>query len=186
MCICDQLESRSRPESESSVRVTIDHGGNHDDHDGSSHGSGINVRGAYLHVLGDLIQSIGVMVGGAIIWYKPEWRIVDLLCTFFFSVIVLGTTIKLIRDILEVLMESTPREVDAGALQRGLMDIEGVIAVHELHIWAITVGKVVLACHVMIRPDADSDDLLAKVIQYCDQKYKISHVTIQIERLKRQ
>lgn len=194
MCICDQIERG--PENDSSVRVTIDHGGsNHGDHDRSSHGtssnvegagSGINVRGAYLHVLGDLIQSIGVMVGGAIIWYKPEWKIVDLLCTFLFSIIVLATTIKMIRDVLEILMESTPREVDAEALQRGMESIEGVLAVHELHIWAITVGKVVLACHVMIQPDADSDDLLTKVIQYCDQKFKISHVTIQIERVKQQ
>ncbi|CAM6092528.1 unnamed protein product [Calypogeia fissa] len=182
MCICDQPERRS--ESDTSVSVTIDQGGSHDDHDGSSRGTSINVRGAYLHVLGDLIQSIGVMVGGAIIWYKPEWRIVDLFCTFFFSIVVLGTTIKMIRDVLDVLMESTPREVDAEALQRGLKDIDGVYAVHELHIWAITVGKVVLACHVIIRPDADSDELLQKVIQYCDQQYKISHVTIQIERLK--
>ncbi|KAL0862074.1 hypothetical protein Bca101_041192 [Brassica carinata] len=127
----------------------------------------INVQGAYLHVLGDSIQSVGVMIGGAIIWYKPEWKIVDLICTLVFSVIVLGTTINMIRSILEVLMESTPREIDATKLERGLLEMEEVVAVHELHIWAITVGKVLLACHVNITPEADADMVLNKSL---DQK----------------
>ncbi|CAI9772606.1 unnamed protein product [Fraxinus pennsylvanica] len=142
----------------------------------------INVQGAYLHVLGDSIQSIGVMIGGAVIWYKPDWKIIDLICTLIFSVIVLGTTIKMLRNILEVLMESTPREIDATQLERGLCEMEEVVAIHELHIWAITVGKVLLACHVKIRPEADADMVLDKVISYIRSEYNISHVTIQIER----
>lgn len=142
----------------------------------------INVQGAYLHVLGDSIQSAGVMVGGAIIWYKPEWKIIDLICTLIFSAIVLGTTIKMLRNILEVLMESTPREIDATQLERGLCEMDGVVAVHELHIWAITVGKVLLACHVTITPEADADLILDKVVGYIKREYNISHVTIQIER----
>lgn len=142
----------------------------------------INVQGAYLHVLGDSIQSVGVMIGGGIIWYKPEWKIIDLICTLIFSVIVLATTIRMLRNILEVLMESTPREIDATRLERGLCEMEEVIAIHELHIWAITVGKVLLACHVRIKPEADADMVLDKVIDYIKREYNISHVTIQIER----
>lgn len=142
----------------------------------------INVQGAYLHVLGDSIQSIGVMIGGAIIWYKPEWKIIDLICTLIFSAIVLGTTIRMLRNILEVLMESTPREIDATRLEKGLCEMDEVVAIHELHIWAITVGKVLLACHVKIKPEADADMVLDKVIDYIRREYNISHVTIQIER----
>ncbi|XP_052119406.1 metal tolerance protein 1 [Arachis duranensis] len=142
----------------------------------------VNVQGAYLHVLGDSIQSVGVMIGGGIIWWKPEWQIVDLICTLVFSVIVLGTTIKMLRNILEVLMESTPREIDAAEVQRGLLEMEEVLAVHELHIWAITVGKVLLACHVIVRPEVNADMVLDKVIDYITRVYNISHVTIQIER----
>jgi zinc transporter 2 len=142
----------------------------------------INVQGAYLHVLGDSIQSVGVMIGGAVIWYKPEWKIVDVICTLVFSVIVLGTTIKMIRNILDVLMESTPREIDATKLEKGLLEMEEVVAIHELHIWAITVGKVLLACHVKIMPEANADMVLDNVINYIRREYKISHVTIQIER----
>jgi len=142
----------------------------------------INVQGAYLHVLGDSIQSVGVMIGGAVIWYKPSWKIVDVICTLVFSVIVLGTTIKMIRNILDVLMESTPREIDATKLEKGLLEMEEVVAIHELHIWAITVGKVLLACHVKIMPEANADMVLDNVINYIRREYKISHVTIQIER----
>ncbi|KAK9053097.1 hypothetical protein SSX86_029727 [Deinandra increscens subsp. villosa] len=142
----------------------------------------INVQGAYLHVLGDSVQSIGVMIGAAVIWYNPNLKIIDPICTLLFSVIVLYTTINMLRDILEVLMESTPREIDATSLERGLCEIDEVVAIHELHIWAITVGKVLLACHVRIRPEADADLALDKVVDYIKREYNISHVTIQIER----
>ncbi|KAB2595897.1 metal tolerance protein 1-like [Pyrus ussuriensis x Pyrus communis] len=142
----------------------------------------INLQGAYLHVLGDSIQSIGVMIGGAIIWVKPEWKIVDLICTLIFSVIVLGTTISMMRNILDVLMESTPREIDASKLETGLLEMDEVVAVHELHIWAITVGKILLACHVKVRPEANADMVLDNVVAYIRREYNISHVTIQIER----
>ncbi|PPR86621.1 hypothetical protein GOBAR_AA34070 [Gossypium barbadense] len=142
----------------------------------------INIQGAYLHVLGDSIQSIGVMIGGAIIWYKPEWKIIDLICTLIFSIIVLATTIRMLRNILEVLMESTPREIDATRLEKGLCEMDEVVAIHELHIWAITVGKVLLACHVLIKREANADMVLNKVIDYIRREYNISHITIQIER----
>ncbi|CDY09860.1 BnaC09g43010D [Brassica napus] len=112
----------------------------------------LNLEGAYLHALGDLIQSVGVMLGGAVIWYKPEWKIIDLICTLLFSVIVLGTTLGMSRNILDVLMESTPQEIDADKLEKG------------------------------VRPEADGDMVLDKVIDYIKTEYNISHVTIQIER----
>ncbi|CAL9197616.1 unnamed protein product, partial [Musa hybrid cultivar] len=136
----------------------------------------INVHSAYLHVLGDSIQSIGVMIGGAMIWWKPEWKIIDMLCTLVFSVIVLVTTIKMLRDILEVLMESTPRQIDATKLEQGLCQLDGVVAIHELHVWAITVGKVLLACHVTITQEADADLVLDMVIGYIKREYNISHI----------
>lgn len=79
-------------------------------------------------------------------------------------------------------MESTPREIDATKLEKGLCEMDEVVAVHELHIWAITVGKVLLACHVKIKPEANADMVLDKVIGYIKREYNISHVTIQIER----
>ncbi|KAI3871522.1 hypothetical protein MKW98_011577 [Papaver atlanticum] len=141
-----------------------------------------NIQGAYLHVLGDSIQSIGVMIGGEIIWYKPEWKKLDLICTLIFSVLVLATTIRMLRNIMEVLMESMRREIDATKLEKDLCEMDEVIALHELHIWAITVGKVLLSCHAKVKPGADADLLLDKVVDHIKRVYNISHVTIQIER----
>ncbi|KAL3701737.1 hypothetical protein R1sor_019759 [Riccia sorocarpa] len=171
VCICDDVERPNIDKVETKC-------------EGEPKKENVNVKSAYLHVLGDLVQSVGVMIGGAVIWWKPHLIIVDLICTLLFSVLVLWTTIKMVRDILAVLMESTPREIDAKALQKGIEAIEGVEAVHELHIWAITLGKVILACHVTVKHDAVGDSVLQNVVHYCDSKYKISHVTIQIERAK--
>ncbi|EOA19768.1 hypothetical protein CARUB_v100028011mg, partial [Capsella rubella] len=72
--------------------------------------------------------------------------------------------------------------IDATRLEKGVCDMEEVVAVHEFHIWAITLGKILLACHVKIKPEADADMVLDKVIDYIKREYNISHVTIQIER----
>ncbi|KAJ1414766.1 Cation efflux protein, cytoplasmic domain superfamily [Sesbania bispinosa] len=103
-------------------------------------------------------------------------------CTWGLNPECWGTTINMLRNILEVLMESTPREIDAAKLEKGLLDMEEVVAVHELHIWAITVGKILLACHVKIRPQVDAELVLEKVIDYIRTVHNITHVTIQIER----
>uniref|UniRef100_A0A803KZV3 Uncharacterized protein n=1 Tax=Chenopodium quinoa TaxID=63459 RepID=A0A803KZV3_CHEQI len=136
------------------------------------------VNGFLMFVVSAFGLSVGVMIGGGIIWYKPEWMIVDLICTLVFSIVVLWTTIKMLRDILEVLMESTPREIDATKLQTGLLEMEEVVAVHELHIWAITVGKILLACHVKVTPEADADLVLDKVVEYIRKEYNISHTAV--------
>ena len=143
--------------------------------------SNINVEGAYLHVLGDLIQSIGVMFGGAAIWYNPEWKVIDLICTLLFSVLVLFTTIQMLRDVLSILMESTPREVDAREVKQGLQELPGVVTVHELHIWAITMGKTLLTCHIRVLPGVNHDEILILVTSYLESCYHISHATIQVE-----
>eukprot|EP00850_Spirogloea_muscicola_P020341 SM000213S06806 [mRNA] locus=s213:55493:59090:+ [translate_table: standard] len=142
----------------------------------------INLQGAHLHVLGDLVQSVGVMIAGLVIWFRPEWKVVDLVCTLVFSVLVLGTTLKMLRDIMEVLMESTPREIDAEELEQGLRRLEEVVDVHELHIWCITRGKIVLACHVRCTNTGNNDEVLHRVLDFCEQEYGITHATVQVER----
>ncbi|XP_058099449.1 metal tolerance protein 1-like [Magnolia sinica] len=142
----------------------------------------MNIQGAYMHVVGDLIQSVGVMIGGAIIWARPTWLMVDLICTLGFSVLVVWTTISMLRSILDILMESTPDEIDAVMLESGIKSIHGVRGVHDLHVWAISPGKILLACHVTVEPDDDSNRILLNIRNYCEETYKISHITVQIEK----
>ncbi|EFJ31844.1 hypothetical protein SELMODRAFT_439783 [Selaginella moellendorffii] len=146
--------------------------------------SNLNLRGAYLHILGDMIQSVGVLVGGAIIWRYPRLRYVDVVCTLVFSLVVLWTTLRLLRDVVEILMESSPRGIQAEAVQSGLeLAHPDVLGVHELHIWSVTTGKVLLSCHVAVKHDADADLVLQRVVEYCYRELKTSHVTVQIERM---
>ncbi|KAK3018636.1 hypothetical protein RJ639_003505 [Escallonia herrerae] len=142
----------------------------------------INIQGAYLHVMTDLIQSVGVMIAGLVIWVKPDWLVVDLVCTLVFSAFALATTLPMLRSICCILMERTPSEIDVAHLAKDLICIEGVLDVHDLHVWAITIGKVVLACHVVVEAGADSNEILQKVKENCERTYRIHHVTIQIEQ----
>ncbi|KAI3801487.1 hypothetical protein L1987_29592 [Smallanthus sonchifolius] len=143
----------------------------------------INIKGAYLHVMADMIQSVGVMIAGLVIWVRPEWLMVDLVCTLIFSVLVLCTTIPMLKSIFSILMESTPSEVDVVGLKSDLNSIKGVHDVHDLHVWAITQGKIVLACHIIVESNAISDEILHKVKSLCEGNYGIHHVTAQIESL---
>ncbi|KAL6979135.1 hypothetical protein U1Q18_020800 [Sarracenia purpurea var. burkii] len=142
----------------------------------------INLQGAYLHVVADLIQSVGVMIAGLVIWAKPDWLVVDLVCTLVFSVFALSSTLPMLRDIVCILMERTPSEIDIPGLENGLKCIKGVHDVHDLHVWSITVGKLVLACHVIAEPGVNSNETLVKIKDFCERIHSIHHVTIQIEQ----
>uniref|UniRef100_A0A5B7BK89 Putative metal tolerance protein B-like n=1 Tax=Davidia involucrata TaxID=16924 RepID=A0A5B7BK89_DAVIN len=142
----------------------------------------INIQGAYLHVMADLIQSVGVMIAGSIMWVRPDWLLVDLVCTLIFSVFALSATIPMLKSIFCILMERTPSEIDIASLENGIRCIKGVHDVHDLHVWAITVGKIVLACHVIADPEVNSNEILHMIRNYCEKTFRIHHVTVQIEQ----
>ncbi|GMI97136.1 metal tolerance protein B1, Metal-tolerance protein 4 [Hibiscus trionum] len=141
----------------------------------------INLQGAYLHVMTDLIQSVGVMIAGGVIWLKPKWLIIDLLCTLVFSTLALSTTLPMLRVVFDILMGRTPRNINIEILESGIKGIDGVEDVHDLHVWAITVGKLVLSCHVVAKPGAESREIISKIRDYCERTYKIHQITVQIE-----
>ncbi|CAA7403569.1 unnamed protein product [Spirodela intermedia] len=142
----------------------------------------VNPGNGYLHALGESIQTVGVMISGAFLWWKPEWKIIDPVCTLVFSAVALVNSVKMVRKIVDVLMESSPGEIDVKRLEKGLCELDGVVSVHEVHVWAITLGKVVLTCHVSVTLEADADDVLRKVVEYIRKEYGILHITVQIER----
>lgn len=142
----------------------------------------INLQGAYLHVMADMIQSVGVMIAGAIIWAKPDWLVVDLICTLIFSVFAVSTTIPMLRNTYGILMERTPSEIDIDKLEKGLKCIKGVHDVHELHVWALTVGKMVLSCHVTADSTVGSSQIIDEIRDFCERTYRIHDVTVQIEQ----
>lgn len=153
---------------------------NHNHHEGSD--GNINMRGAIVHVLGDLVQSVGVAIAGALIWWHqddPRWALADPICTFLFAILVLWTTVSILRDVSDVLMERAPRGVEVGVIGQNLLKIQGVSDVHDLHIWSLTLGIPLLCAHVVLTPGADPAEVLRRVTQYC-RTLGIDHTTIQL------
>ncbi|XP_053382354.1 proton-coupled zinc antiporter SLC30A2-like [Mercenaria mercenaria] len=148
---------------------------------GHSHKANINVKAAFIHVLGDLLQSVGVLVAAFIIYFKPSWKLADPICTFVFSVIVLGTTLTIMRDILVVLMEGTPRSVNFKAIYRSLKDIPEVKDIHDLRIWSLSMDKVALSVHLAVSRTTNTLEVLEQASCMIRYKFGITETTIQIE-----
>ncbi|KAJ3615768.1 hypothetical protein Zmor_012315 [Zophobas morio] len=165
------------------------HGHSHHHHDADEvllfYSTNINVRAAYLHVLGDLIQSLGVLIASVVLWIRPEFTIVDPICTLLFSVIVMLTTISITRDATLVLMEGTPRGFDRLALIAALEAIPGVAHTHDLHVWSLTTGKHAMAVHLQLEESAylseRRDTILVRAQHVACRKFGVHHSTIQIE-----
>ena len=142
------------------------------------------IRAAYIHILGDMIQSTGVLLAALMIYLfqdtHPGVRILDPICTFCFAIVVLCITFPVSRDCLFVLLESTPRDLDIDSLYNDLSDIKGVISVHDIHLWNISIGRPSIALHIICD---NPDDILKKATQKC-QDYGIKHCTIQTETVE--
>ncbi|XP_037391261.1 zinc transporter 8 isoform X3 [Pygocentrus nattereri] len=141
-----------------------------------------SVRAAFVHVIGDLLQSVSVLVSAFIIFFRPEYKMADPICTFLFSLFVLGTTFTIMRDILVVLMEGTPAGVNFKEVRERLLSVKGVKAVHNLHIWALTMNQAVLSAHVAIDDTAEPQLVLREITQSCFNTYSFHSVTIQLEQ----
>uniref|UniRef100_A0A1B6H9H4 Zinc transporter 2 n=1 Tax=Homalodisca liturata TaxID=320908 RepID=A0A1B6H9H4_9HEMI len=154
---------------------------------GSSHGhshgesENINVRAAFIHVVGDFLQSFGVFVAALVIYFYPDWSIVDPICTFLFSIIVLCTTMAILRDTLNVLMEGMPRGVDFNDVLNTFLSIDGVQRVHNLRIWALSLDKTALAAHLAISPGVNSHEILKAASRKIHSKFHFFEMTLQIE-----
>ncbi len=177
-----------------------DKGHDHDEHDEEEN---INLRSAMLHVLGDLVQSAGVALAGeqtfsaafpwhtlpplcqagALIWYNEgdaRWYIADPICTFVFAIIVLLTTVTIVRDIVNTLMERAPSSVDMQELLLDMRSVEGVMDVHDLHVWNLSSGtEPIMTAHVHVHDNTSADAVLKRLEAHV-KKLGITHSTIQI------
>jgi cation diffusion facilitator family transporter len=144
----------------------------------------INVRAAFIHVVGDFLQSLGVFIAAIIIYSKPTWVIIDPICTFIFSVLVLFTTIKILRDTMNVLMEGIPPSINFEIVQDTFLSVEGIVAVHNLRIWGLTTDKVALSAHLAIDPSCDAQTILRDASARIRAKYNFYEMTLQVEEFE--
>lgn len=156
-------------------------GGHHHGGVASREAENLNVRAAFIHVIGDMIQSAGVFIAALIIFFRPDWAIVDPICTFIFSIIVLFTTFTIMKDALLVLMEGTPSYMHYAEVLEVFEHIEGVRRVHNLRIWALSINKVALSVHLAIAPEANAKRILEEASTAVHRRYNFFETTIQIE-----
>jgi cation diffusion facilitator family transporter len=113
----------------------------------------LNLDAAFLHILGDLLNSVGVIIAATIIYFKPEYWYVDPICTYFFAIIVLWTTKTTFWQCVILILETVPSHLNCEKINARLCKIKGVSSVHDMHIWALNNDKYSFTCHIMIRED---------------------------------
>jgi len=140
----------------------------------------LNMRGAYLEVLGDFLGSIVVIVAGVII-SVTGLTIADSLASAVIALLILPRTWRLLRDAIDVLLEATPRGMRLAQVREHLLRAEGVVDVHDLHVWTITSGMKVASAHVVLRDGAKPASVLEELNECLADDFDVEHSTIQLE-----
>jgi cobalt-zinc-cadmium efflux system protein len=145
----------------------------------------LNLRGAYLEVLGDLLGSVAVIVAGVVI-LATGWYPIDTIASVAIAALILPRTWSLLREAIDVLLQATPRGVDLDEVRAHITRAEGVLDAHDLHAWTLTSGIHVVSAHVVISPDADPARVLDELCACLADDFDFEHSTIQLETADRQ
>lgn len=150
-----------------------------------SHGS-LAVRAAFIHALGDLLQSIGVLIAAYIVRFKPEYKLADPICTYIFSILVICTTFRIIRDTVVIVLEGVPRHLDTQRIREDLLKLEDVQSVDELNVWALTGDKTAALVHLQLAPSGGTnwEDVQAKARHLLLRTYGLSRCTVQVQTFR--
>jgi cobalt-zinc-cadmium efflux system protein len=140
----------------------------------------MNARGAYLHVLGDLLASVGTIVAAVLIRYTG-WLMADPIASILTTVLIISGAWRLVRESVDILLESTPAHIPLPAVRGQLEAIPGIESVHDLHVWAVTPAVVAMSAHCIVREPGQHQHVLEH-IHDAMQLFGIQHVTIQLEK----
>jgi cobalt-zinc-cadmium efflux system protein len=142
----------------------------------------LNVRAAFMHVLGDALGSVGAIAAGVIIW-RWGWTIADPIISIVMSLLIIYSSWHLIRESVNILLEGTPSHINVRAVIAAMQQIDGVTDVHDLHVWTISSGKDALSAHVTVLPGVGHRETLVALQERLRHDFNIGHVTIQLEML---
>lgn len=148
----------------------------------SGHGHSLNVRGAYLHILGDLLSSVGVIAGGVFMWLTGQY-VVDPIISVGIGGVIVVSAVRLLKESVDVLLEATPVGIDLDEVGEAMVEINGVEGIHDLHIWSLTSGVHALSSHVEVKAEnlPHADAILDRVKAVLRRRFEITHTTLQIE-----
>lgn len=143
----------------------------------------LNTRSAFLHVLGDAVASVAVLAGAGAMWLRPDLTWIDPVLSIAIALLILFGAGRLILEITDILMEAVPRHVDPEEITHLMEEADGVVAVHDLHVWTISSGMYALSAHLVIHVEAmgRNDAILTSVKSTLCRRYGIDHTTLQIE-----
>ena len=142
--------------------------------------SSLNMRAALLHVLGDMLGSLAALVTGIVIYFSG-WLLIDPLLSLFIAVLILVSSLRLLRDTAGVLLEGVPRGLDLAEIGRSMAGVDGVHSVHDLHIWSLSSREVSLSAHIVIDDMSLWQPVLHGLQDHLRQRYAIAHATLQPE-----
>ena len=147
----------------------------------------INIRAAFIHIIGDFLQSLGVLLASVIIYVRPEFKIADPLCTIIFSAIVFATTLPIVSDIINVLSEACPNKLDPSELATLLKTISGVKFVNDIKVWSLSTDSCCIAVQILVHANQFQLDtvFLNELTLECKRvlmrKHCFKHIFIQLE-----
>jgi cobalt-zinc-cadmium efflux system protein len=145
----------------------------------------LNSRAALLHVLGDALGSVAAIAAGVVI-VMTGWTPIDPLLSLFVAVLIGISALRLLREVMHVLMEGVPLHIRLDAVGHDLAALDGVLRVHDLHVWTLSSGTIALSAHLEIHNLHDWPDILAAARKVMDTRHGIRHVTLQPEALTAQ
>lgn len=140
----------------------------------------LNLEAVLRHTAADALGALGVIVSGAVI-LATDWKPIDPAIAIVIAVLILASSVRLIREPFDVLMEAAPPGVDADAVARAVGGVTGVRGVHELHVWSVTAGFDALAAHVVVARGYDRDRVRREIEFLLRDRYAIEHTTLQME-----
>ncbi|MFJ7638930.1 cation diffusion facilitator family transporter [Peribacillus sp. NPDC097225] len=141
----------------------------------------LNVRSAFLHVIGDMLGSVGAIVAALLIYFF-DWGMADPIASMIVAILIVISGYRVVRDSFHILMEGTPERIDMEEVKENLKELPHVSDVHDLHIWTITSGFLSLSCHVVIDAGGDHDSTLVVAQKLLHDRHGIEHSTIQVEK----
>lgn len=157
-------------------------GHQHEDEHSHHHHQDLNTHSAFLHVVGDAISSVGVILAGILIWLTG-WNWIDPLVSILIGLIILWGSLRLLRSSLHILVEGTPEGLSVDEIGRTMASVPGLAEVHDLHVWSICSGHIALSAHVTLSAAApqESGIVMMELKRRLHEEFDIEHTTIQIE-----
>ena len=140
----------------------------------------LNIKAAMYHVISDALGSVGAIAAGLVMIFT-SWYYADSIISIFISVLILKGAWTLIRDSSHILLEGTPSRIDIDAVEKSICSHDGVISVHDLHAWTLTQGHEALSAHLVVSDMQSGEALMGEIKSLLLEKFRISHVTLQIE-----